>query len=83
MKQRRPTFFSLPALLVMGVLLALVLFVLFPRQSAFEDLRYLSDPDAVSLAYLETLLKSDPDTFLRQACDSIILLSWNVNKADI
>lgn len=61
MKQRRPAFFSLPALVVMGVLLALVLYVLFPRQGAFEDLRYLSDPDAVSMAYLETLLKSDPD----------------------
>ncbi len=61
MKQRRPAFFSLPALLLMGHLLALVLYVLFPKQNAFDDLRYLSDPDAVSLAYLETLLKSDPD----------------------
>ena len=61
MKQRRPSFFSLPALLLLGLLLALVLYVLFPRQNAFDDLRYLSDPDAVSLAYLESLLKSDPD----------------------
>lgn len=61
MQQRRPSFFSLPALLVMGVLLALVLYILFPRQAAFDDLRYLENPDAVSIAYLETLLKSDRD----------------------
>ncbi|OJS98250.1 tetratricopeptide repeat protein [Marinobacter nauticus] len=61
MRQRRPAFFSLPALLMMGALLALVLYLLFPRQSAYDDLRYLSDPDPVSLAYLETLLRSDPD----------------------
>ena len=61
MQRRRPSFFSLPALLLMGVLFALVLYVLFPRQAIFEDLRYLNNPDAVSLAYLETLLKSDPD----------------------
>lgn len=61
MISRRPSFFSLPALVVMGVLLALVLYVLFPRQAAFDDLRYLENPDAVSIAYLETLLKSDPD----------------------
>lgn len=61
MARRKPSFFSLPALLLMGFLFALVLYVLFPRQSVFEDLRHLSDPDAVSIAYFETLLKSDPD----------------------
>jgi tetratricopeptide (TPR) repeat protein len=64
MKQHRPSFFSLPALLLMGLLLALVLYVLFPRQGAFDDLRSLNDPDAVSLAYLEAQLKSDPHNTL-------------------
>ncbi|MFL1466666.1 tetratricopeptide repeat protein [Marinobacter sp. HN1S83] len=61
MARRKPSFFSLPALLLMGFLFALVLYVLFPRQSVFEDMQHLSDPDAVSIAYFETLLKSDPD----------------------
>lgn len=61
MRHRRPAFFSLPALLLMGVMIALVLYLLFPRQAIFEDLRYLDSPDAISLAYLETLLRSDPD----------------------
>ncbi|MCK0162462.1 tetratricopeptide repeat protein [Marinobacter sp. S6332] len=59
MRHRKPAFFSLPALLALAGLLLVTLYLLFPRQAAFEDPRYLEAPDSISLAYLETLLKSD------------------------
>jgi Tfp pilus assembly protein PilF/thioredoxin-like negative regulator of GroEL len=59
MPGRKPAFFSLPALLALAGLLLVALYLLFPRQAVFEDPRYLESPDSVSLAYLETLLKSD------------------------
>tara|TARA_R100000935_G_C2816812_1_gene157717 strand:- start:239 stop:1255 length:1017 start_codon:yes stop_codon:yes gene_type:complete len=61
MRQRKPAFFSLPALLALVALILVTLYLLFPRQSIYEDPRYLESPDSISLAYLETLLKSDPD----------------------
>ncbi len=57
----RPSFFSGPALTVMALLLSLALYVLYPRQAMFEDTNNLDNPDALSLAYLEVLLRSDPD----------------------
>lgn len=61
MANKRPSFFSLPALLLMAVLLATALYLLFPRQAVFENLKYTEQPDALSLAYLELLLRADPD----------------------
>ena len=61
MRQRKPAFFSLPALLALAALITVTLYLLFPRQAIYEDPRYLESPDSISLAYLETLLKSDPD----------------------
>lgn len=61
MRQRKPAFFSLPALLALIALILVTLYLLFPRQSIYEDPRYLKSPDSISLAYLETLLKSDPN----------------------
>ncbi len=60
MRPRKPAFFSLPALLVLAGLLLAALYLLFPRQAVFEDPRYLEAPDSLSLAYLETLLRSEP-----------------------
>ena len=59
MRHRKPAFFSLPALLALAGLLLVALYLLFPRQAVFEDPRYLEAPDSISLAYLETLLRSD------------------------
>lgn len=59
MHHRKPAFFSLPALLALAGLLLVALYLLFPRQAIFEDPKYLETPDSISLAYLETLLKSD------------------------
>lgn len=61
MGRKRESFFSLPALILMGVLIALTLYLLFPRQSVFKDPDYLETPDALSIAYLEVLLRSDSD----------------------
>lgn len=57
----REQFFSVPSLLVMGALMAFVLYMLFPRQAIFEDSNYLDNPDGLSIAYLDVLLQSDPD----------------------
>lgn len=57
----RPAFFSVPALLLLGVLVTFALYVLYPRQAVFEDDQYIQNPDALSLSYLEVLLRSDPD----------------------
>ncbi|MBJ6136155.1 tetratricopeptide repeat protein [Marinobacter litoralis] len=61
MRQRKPAFFSVPALLALAALIMVTLYLLFPRQAIYEDPGYLESPDSISLAYLETLLKSDPD----------------------
>ncbi|QBM18433.1 hypothetical protein MARI_25740 [Marinobacter sp. JH2] len=61
MRQRKPAFFSIPALLALAALITVTLYLLFPRQAIYEDPGYLESPDSISLAYLETLLKSDPD----------------------
>lgn len=61
MARRREKFFNLPSLLVIGALVSLALFILFPRQAAFEDINYLENPDALSIAYLRVLVRADPD----------------------
>lgn len=61
MRQRKPAFFSFPALLALTALILVTLYLLFPRQAIYEDARYLESPDSISLSYLETLLRSDPD----------------------
>lgn len=61
MTRRREAFFSLPALLLMGALVSGALYLLFPRQAVFEDVDYLQNPDGLSIAYLEVLLRSDRD----------------------
>lgn len=59
--RKREKFFNLPSLLVLGVLIGLALFILFPRQAVFEDVNYLENPDALSIAYLRVLVRADPD----------------------
>ncbi|BES73545.1 tetratricopeptide repeat protein [Marinobacter nanhaiticus D15-8W] len=61
MARKREKFFNLPSLLVIGVLVSLALYILFPRQAAFEDINYLENPDALSIAYLRVLVRADPD----------------------
>ncbi|WP_168203204.1 tetratricopeptide repeat protein [Marinobacter fonticola] len=61
MVRQREKFFNLPSLLVIGVLISLALFILFPRQAVFEDIDYLENPDALSIAYLRVLVRADPD----------------------
>lgn len=61
MARKREQFFNLPSLLVLGVLIGLALFILFPRQAVFEDVNYLENPDALSIAYLRVLVRADPD----------------------
>ncbi|MGP4845217.1 tetratricopeptide repeat protein [Marinobacter sp. 1Y8] len=57
----REKFFSLPSLLIVAALIGLALYALFPRQAVFENVNYLDHPDALSIAYLDVLLRADPD----------------------
>lgn len=50
-----------PALLIMSAVVVLALSVLFPRQPAFRDPANLRASDALSIAYLRVLVRSDPD----------------------
>ena len=50
-----------PALLIMSAVIAVALWVLFPRQPAFRDPQNLRASDALSIAYLRVLVRSDPD----------------------
>ncbi|WP_323750166.1 tetratricopeptide repeat protein [Marinobacter sp.] len=61
MRPRKPAFFSVPALLALAALIMVTLYLLFPRQAIYENAGYLESPDSISLAYLDTLLRSDPD----------------------
>lgn len=57
----RPSFFSTPALVALAGMITLALYVLYPRISFFENLSSSSKPDALSIAYLEALIASDPE----------------------
>lgn len=61
MAQGRPSFFSVPALIILAVLLGIALYVLYPRQDLFSGSGNLDNPDALSLAYLEVLVRANPD----------------------
>ena len=50
-----------PALLIMSAVILVALWVLFPRQPAFRDPQNLRASDALSIAYLRVLVRSDPD----------------------
>ena len=83
MGQRRVAFFSLPALLVIGALVGGALYLLFPRQAVFEDVNYLENPDGLSIAYLEVLLRSDQDnTSLRINLGTMLSRSGQLDKAE-
>ncbi|MGM0767948.1 MAG: tetratricopeptide repeat protein [Pseudomonadota bacterium] len=83
MAQRREPFFSLPALLLMATLIGAALYLLFPRQAIFEDINYLGDPDGLSIAYLEVLLRSDQDnTSLRINLGTMLARAGQLRKAE-
>ncbi len=58
---RREHLVNVPALISMAVVISLALILLFPKKAVFSDPVYTSSPDALSIAYLKLLLKSDPD----------------------
>ncbi|MEQ3622928.1 MAG: tetratricopeptide repeat protein [Marinobacter sp.] len=83
MRRRRESFFSLPALVLMGVLISLALYLLFPRQAVFENPAYLEKPDALSIAYLEVLLRSDSDNIpLRLSLARALGKTGQLDRAD-
>ncbi len=61
MANGRPSFFSFPALIILAVLLGIALYVLYPRQDLFSGSGNLDNPDALSLAYLEVLVRANPN----------------------
>jgi len=61
MANERPSFFSVPALIILAVLLGIALYVLYPRQDLFSGSGNPDNPDALSLAYLEVLVRANPD----------------------
>ncbi|WP_369600723.1 tetratricopeptide repeat protein [Hahella sp. SMD15-11] len=48
-------------LLVLAGTITLILYVMFPRDTVFTTSDALARPDALSIAYLRVLLRSDPD----------------------
>lgn len=60
MARSRPSFFSPIALVVLTALLSAALYILFPREAVYDGIDQVQEPDALSLAYLEALLRSDP-----------------------
>ena len=60
MANGRPSFFSIPALIILAMLLGIALYVLYPRQSLFSSSSNLNNPDALSLAYMEVLVRANP-----------------------
>ena len=48
-------------LLVLAGVITLILYVMFPRETVFTTSDALDRPDALSIAYLRVLLRSDPD----------------------
>lgn len=56
---KRPRLFGMPALVVMGSLAIVLLYVLHPREAFFDQIGRLKEPDALSLAYLSVLLDAD------------------------
>ena len=83
MRRNRESFFSLPALVLMGALIALALYLLFPRQAVFENPEYLETPDALSIAYLEVLLRSDSDNVpLRLSLARALSTTGQLERAD-
>lgn len=56
----REKLLNAPALMVMGAVIVVALWVLFPRQPAFRNPANLSAKDALSVAYLRVLVQSDP-----------------------
>ncbi len=57
---RREQLVHVPGLIAMVCVLAFALFLLFPKKAVFSDRAYIDRPDALSIAYLTLLLKSDP-----------------------
>jgi Tfp pilus assembly protein PilF len=51
---------NVPGLFAMAIVLSMALFLLFPKKAVFTDPEYVSKPSALSIAYLNLLLKSDP-----------------------
>ena len=83
MRRNRESFFSLPALVLMGALIALALYLLFPRQAVFENPDYLETPDALSIAYLDVLLRSDSDNVpLRLSLARALGTTGQLERAD-
>lgn len=83
MPRKRESFFSLPALILMGALVALVLYLLFPRQWLFEDPDYIETADNLPIAYLNVLLRSDPDNIaLRLSLANALVAAGQLERAD-
>jgi len=51
---------SVPAVLLLGVLIVFLMTLLFPEKSTFEDPRYVENPDQLSIAYLKAIYKLRP-----------------------
>ncbi|NQD37309.1 tetratricopeptide repeat protein [Permianibacter sp. IMCC34836] len=61
LRGERESLLNTPALLIMSAVVVIALYVLFPRQPAFRDPQNLRASDALSIAYLRVLVRSDPD----------------------
>ncbi len=78
----REQLINVPALIIMIVVLTVVLVLLFPKKAVFSDPAYLHAPDALSIAYLKLLLKSDPgNTELRLSLARQLYVTGQLKQA--
>ena len=80
---KREQLISVPAVILLGVVIVMLLVLLFPRKGTFEDQRYIKNPDQLSIAYLKTILKLQPDNIplrLTLAQQYIAISKWQQAK---
>jgi len=58
---KRERLITIPVVILLGFIIVVLLVLLFPSQSTFEDQRYIKKPDQLSIAYLKTIYKLRPN----------------------
>lgn len=80
---KRERLISVPAVILLGVIIIILLVLLFPSKGTFEDSRYIKHPDQLSIAYLKTILKLQPDNVqlrLTLAQQYVAISKWQEAK---
>ncbi len=80
---KREHLISIPAVILLGVIIVILLLLLFPGKGTFEDSRYIKHPDQLSIAYLKTIFKLQPENIqlrLTLAQQYVAVSKWQEAK---